>query len=129
MDGPKIRRLYYSVGEIAKIADVNPRVVRIWERKFPSFRPSKSKTGRRLFRPEDLDLIRLIKRFKEYGYTDKKISDLLQGTNREKLSREKLSQSKRDSEKLSLISEIKKGLEDILNLLEEIEPDRSNSVF
>ncbi len=129
MDGPKIRRLYYSAGEIAKIADVSPRVLRTWETKFPSLKPSKSKTGRRLFRPEDLDLILRIKKFKEYGYTDKKISDLLQGTSHEKLNGEKLSQSKKDSEKLSLISEIKEGLEDILNLLEEIEPDQSNTVF
>jgi len=129
MDGPKIRRLYYSAGEIAKIADVSPRVLRTWERKFPSFKPSKSKTGRRLFRPEDLDLILLIKKFKEYGYTDKKINDLLLGTSHEKTKLGKVLQHKIDSEKRSLIFEIKESLEDILNLLEETEPGRSNSGF
>ena len=76
-----------------------------------------------------MDLILLIKKFKEYGYTDKKINDLLQGASHEKTNLGKVLQHKIDSEKRSLIFEIKESLEDILNLLEETEPGRSNSEF
>jgi DNA-binding transcriptional MerR regulator len=78
MPGPVIRRLYYSVSEVSNIVGVHPHVLRQWENKFPDLKPAKSKSGRRLFKENDIELIRRIKKLRENGYTIKKIKELIQ---------------------------------------------------
>lgn len=55
-------RLYYSISEVCEMTDLKPHVLRYWETAFPMLRPSKNQAGNRVYRPRELDLIRLIKR-------------------------------------------------------------------
>lgn len=55
-------RLYYSISEVCEMTDLKPHVLRYWETAFPMLRPSKNQSGNRVYRPRDLELIRLIKR-------------------------------------------------------------------
>ncbi len=55
-------RLYYSISEVCDMTDLKPHVLRYWETAFPMLRPSKNQSGNRVYRPRDLDLIRLIRR-------------------------------------------------------------------
>lgn len=49
------RKLYYSIGEVAKIYNVNTSLIRFWEKEFDIIKPKKNKKGNRLFTPKDLD--------------------------------------------------------------------------
>ena len=64
------KKLYYKIGEACKELDIQPYVLRYWESEFQALSPSKSKSGQRVYRAEDLGLIRRIKEllYKE-GYT------------------------------------------------------------
>jgi len=54
-------KLFYKIGEVSRIAGVEPYVLRYWESEFSFLRPRKSKTGQRIYVRKDLDLIFRIK--------------------------------------------------------------------
>ena len=82
---PEARKLYYSIGEVARLFDVNASLIRFWEKEFEILRPHKNKKGNRLFTQQDVDNIRIIYHLvKERGYT-------LQG------AKEKLRKNKNDT--------------------------------
>jgi DNA-binding transcriptional MerR regulator len=77
---PKIEKLYYTIGEVAKIFNVNTSLIRFWEKEFEIIKPHKNKKGNRLFTPEDIENFHLIYHLvKEKGLTlkgaEKKIKE------------------------------------------------------
>jgi DNA-binding transcriptional MerR regulator len=54
-------KLYFRIGEVAKLAGIKPYVLRFWETEFPSLGPKKSGTGHRLYRRKDVQLVLEIK--------------------------------------------------------------------
>ena len=52
----------YRIGEVSRIAELKPFVLRYWETEFPMLQPVKSPRGHRLYRQEDVDLVLKIKR-------------------------------------------------------------------
>lgn len=57
---PKIEKLFYSIGEVAEMFDVNTSLIRFWEKEFDVIKPKKNKKGNRLFTKEDLENFHLI---------------------------------------------------------------------
>ena len=55
-------KLYFRIGEVARLAGIKPYVLRFWESEFPSLGPKKSGTGHRLYRRKDVELVLEIKR-------------------------------------------------------------------
>jgi DNA-binding transcriptional MerR regulator len=55
-------KLYFRIGEVAKLAGIKPYVLRFWESEFPNLGPKKSGTGHRLYRRKDVELVLEIKR-------------------------------------------------------------------
>jgi DNA-binding transcriptional MerR regulator len=53
---------YYRIGDVSRLVDVKPFVLRYWETEFPMLQPLKSSGGRRLYRQEDVDMVFRIKR-------------------------------------------------------------------
>ena len=51
----------YKIGEVCKIADVQPYVLRYWETEFPALAPNKSGGGQRLYSQREIDTILRIK--------------------------------------------------------------------
>ena len=51
----------YKIGEVCRIADVQPYVLRYWETEFPSLAPNKSGGGQRLYTRREIDVILRIK--------------------------------------------------------------------
>jgi DNA-binding transcriptional MerR regulator len=63
-------RLYFKIGDVAKICDLETYVLRFWESQFPQLKPNKSGTGQRLYRRRDVELVLEIKRLVHAeGYT------------------------------------------------------------
>lgn len=53
-------KLYYSISEVCTMTGLKPHVLRYWETAFPMLRPSKNQSGNRVYKKEDIGLIRLI---------------------------------------------------------------------
>ncbi len=101
----KVEKLYYSIGEVAKIFKVNTSLIRFWEKEFDIIKPRKNKKGNRFFTKQDIDNFHLIYHLvKEKGMT-------LAG------AKKKLRENKDDTESNF---EIIKSLTEIKNLLLEI---------
>ena len=65
-----IEKLYYSIGEVAKILDVPVSTVRFWENEFDILKPMKNKKGNRMFTPDDIRNLKIIHHLlKEEGMT------------------------------------------------------------
>ena len=63
-------KLYYSMGEVTEMFDVNASLIRYWESKFDCIKPQKNKKGNRLFTPSDIENFKLIYHLvKEKGMT------------------------------------------------------------
>lgn len=66
----EIEKLYYGIGEVAKMFDVNTSLIRFWEKEFDIIKPKKNKKGNRLFTKQDVENFRVIFHLvKERGYT------------------------------------------------------------
>lgn len=48
-------KLYYSIGEVAKMFGVNTSLIRFWEKEFDIIKPTKNKKGNRLFTADDIE--------------------------------------------------------------------------
>ncbi len=55
-------KLYFKIGEVAKIVGVKPYVLRYWETEFPSIRPGKTRSKHRLYRKRDVETLLEIRR-------------------------------------------------------------------
>ncbi len=55
-----IAKIYYKIGEVAEMFDVNTSLVRYWEKEFKIIKPKKSQKGTRLFTNRDIDNFRII---------------------------------------------------------------------
>ncbi|MDR1417492.1 MAG: MerR family transcriptional regulator [Prevotellaceae bacterium] len=102
---PKIEKIYFSIGEVAKMFTVNTSLIRFWEREFDIIKPHKNKKGNRLFTQKDVDNFRIIYHLvKEEGLT-------LDG------ARKRLKNKKTDEE---MNLEIVKSLESIKDMLLDV---------
>jgi DNA-binding transcriptional MerR regulator len=66
----EISKLYYTMGEVATMFDVNTSLIRFYEKEFDVLKPKKNKKGNRLFTPEDLENLKIIFHLiRDKGYT------------------------------------------------------------
>lgn len=65
-----LTKLYYSIGEVAEMFEVNSSLIRFWEKEFTQLKPKKNKKGNRLFTVKDIDKLNSIYFLvKEKGFT------------------------------------------------------------
>src|SRR4051812_31886852 len=63
-------KLYFRIGEVARLCDLPAYVLRFWETEFPQLSPKKSSKGQRLYRQRDVEnLVRIKKLLYEEGFT------------------------------------------------------------
>ncbi|MDC0204531.1 MerR family transcriptional regulator [Flavobacteriales bacterium] len=63
-------KLFYTIGETAKIFNVNVSLIRFWEKEFTILKPKKNKKGNRLFTKKDIENLQIIYHLvKERGFT------------------------------------------------------------
>jgi len=55
-------RLYFRIGEVARLCRLPAYVLRFWETEFPQLKPGKSSTGQRMYRRSDVENVARIKR-------------------------------------------------------------------
>tara|TARA_B100001248_G_scaffold108195_1_gene80685 strand:+ start:20513 stop:20848 length:336 start_codon:yes stop_codon:yes gene_type:complete len=63
-------KLFFKIGEVAKIFNVNISAIRFWEKEFDILKPKKNKKGNRLFTQRDMENLKIIHYLlKERGFT------------------------------------------------------------
>ena len=66
----KIEKLFYTIGEVAEMFDVNTSLIRYWEKEFDIIKPQRNKKGNRLFTKKDVENFYIIYHLvKERGLT------------------------------------------------------------
>jgi len=65
-----MEKMFYTMGEVAEMFDVNQSLIRHWEKQFDVLRPKRNKKGNRLFSPQDVERLKVIYHLvKERGMT------------------------------------------------------------
>ena len=54
-------KAYFRIGEVSKIVNVEPYVIRYWETEFKTLSPVRTKTAQRLYRKRDVQELLMIK--------------------------------------------------------------------
>ena len=66
----EISKMYYSMGEVSAMFDVNQSLIRFYEKEFDILQPKKNKKGNRYFTPEDIENLKIIFHLiNDKGYT------------------------------------------------------------
>ena len=101
----EITKLYYSIGEVAEMFDVNPSLIRFWEKEFSGIKPKKNKKGNRLFTAKDIETLKKIYQLvKVDGFT-------LDGAKSQLKSKSEISHAEpKDKEVADKLEEIKNEL-------------------
>lgn len=80
----EINKLYYTMGEVSAMFDVNPSQIRFYEKEFDVLRPKKNKKGNRLFTQDDIANLKIIFNLvKDKGYTLQGARDYLKSNKSE----------------------------------------------
>jgi DNA-binding transcriptional MerR regulator len=123
-------KLYFRIGEVAKLAGIKPYVLRFWESEFSGLGPKKSGTGHRLYRRKDVELVLEIKRLLyEKRYTIEGARKVLEAkpkrvavkpgpTKPARAQGELFGCSLADQEFMRRLEEVRRGLVELLHLLE-----------
>lgn len=110
LEEKETEKLFYSIGEVASMFDVNTSLIRFWEKEFDVISPSKNKKGNRLFTKKDIDNFKLIYHLvKEKGYT-------LQGA-KDKL---KTGIKESDQTKAEVVDKLKKIKDQLLRIKDQL---------
>jgi DNA-binding transcriptional MerR regulator len=114
--------------DVSETVGVSPYVLKSWERKFPALKPAKNKSGKRLYKPGDIDLIVKIRDWIVQGMSDLDVLQMLEGQDATlpddggtpAASHEPEVEIPRSTTKAQeiRIAEIRRDLEELLGLLE-----------
>ena len=113
---PKVKKLYYSIGEVSEITGLKAYVLRYWETEFSQLSPSKNRAGNRTYRQKDIDMIFEIK---DLLYSKKFTIDGARKMLQEKESTIKNAIEDRSDKKRLIIKKIKDDLTEILSIIKE----------
>lgn len=104
-----VEKLFYSIGEVGEMFDVNPSLLRYWEKEFSIIKPRKNRKGNRFYTKQDIDNIKLIYHLvKERGMT-------LQG------AKKKLKENKTETnENFELVKTLQNIREQLLEIKSEL---------
>ena len=112
MSLPLFEKKYYKIGEVSKLTDLEPHVLRYWEKEFATIRPKKDSGNQRLYSKGDLDAVFEIKRLLyDENFTIAGAKKQVRQNNKKTL---KAVAGKGDA---ALLKEIKRELESIRELL------------
>ena len=101
-----VKKIYYSMGEVAEMFDVSQALVRHWEAQFDCIKPHRNKKGNRMFTEADVEKLKQIYHLvKERGMT-------LKGANKA-LKRGSIDELSRDTELLERLQQIRAALVEV----------------
>ena len=108
-------KLYFRIGEVARLCRLPAYVLRFWETEFPQLKPVKSSTGQRMYRRRDVEnVLRIKKLLYEDGFTIAGARQQLRGEIKNEKKQAPLPFPARSAAELK---HIRQGLREILGIL------------
>jgi len=109
-------KLYFRIGEVARLCRLPAYVLRFWETEFPQLKPNKSGTGQRMYRRRDVEtVVRIRQLLYDDGFTIAGARQLLRGESRAGKVQDALPFSNRPSR--DGLRQVRQGLKEILGML------------
>ena len=119
MTPPRPTQEFFSIGEVCALTDLKPHVLRYWESQFRFLNPAKNRSGNRVYKSREVELIMLVKHLL---YTEKyTIEGARQRIEQYRKSGDLKTQAARAASRTTL-SELREQLEQVLQLLDGAEP-------
>jgi len=110
---------FFSIGEVCALTDLKPHVLRYWESQFRFLNPAKNRSGNRVYKSREVELIMLVKHLL---YTEKfTIEGARQRLDHFRRTGE-LKQAARDAMRYETVREVRDEIADVLALLDGREP-------
>jgi len=113
-------KLYFKIGEVCKITDVEPYILRYWESEFKLIKPYRTKSNQRLYRKKDVEaVLKIRKMLYDQKYTIAGAKKKLKETTPQMESRQQkqLSLNLPDQRYTAAIKEIRKELTHLSHML------------
>mgnify|MGYP006103337841 FL=1 len=123
MQVKKIKKLYYSIGEVSDITGLKQYVLRYWETEFPHLKPSKNSAGNRIYRQNDIDNLLEIKNLLHIEkFTIKGAKQYLKTHKSEKKSVQKTLNKvvPLSKDEIHTLKKIKLGIEELLKNIDSL---------
>ncbi len=116
---------FYSIGEVCALTDLKPHVLRYWESQFRFLNPAKNRSGNRVYKGREVELIMLVK---QLLYTEKfTIDGARQRIDHYRRTGE-LRVSARRAFEAEMANEIRTTVEEVLGILDGKAPPPKKSV-
>jgi DNA-binding transcriptional MerR regulator len=116
-----IKKLYYSISEVSKIAGLEQYVLRYWETEFPELKPAKNRAGNRIYTNKDIKLIMHIKQLlRDEKYTIEGAKQVMKEYQPEADTGEQLELLSFPLKKKIQDEEIKADMKEVKEFMEEI---------
>ena len=119
----KVKKLYYSIGEVSEITGLKQYVLRYWETEFAHLKPNKNSAGNRIYRQNDIEnLLEIKKLLHEEKFTIKGAKQYLKSHKQEK----KVQQTVKkvlpilDKDEINVLKKLKIGIEELLKDIENL---------
>jgi DNA-binding transcriptional MerR regulator len=110
---------FFSIGEVCALTDLKPHVLRYWESQFRFLNPAKNRSGNRVYKSKEVELVMLVKHLL---YTEK---FTIEGA-RQRLDHFRrtgdLKQAARDAMRYETVREVRDEIADVLAVLDGREP-------
>lgn len=132
MNQPQIKKLYYSIGEVAELTSLKAYVLRYWETEFPVLKPTKNRAGNRIYKDRDLKILFHIKYLLyDQKYTIEGARNQLKSANFEeiitsgnsasnlKVDKPSDGENSQEDKLVNALSSIRKGLLDLKKIVED----------
>ena len=114
---------FYSIGEVCALSDLKPHVLRYWESQFRFLNPAKNRSGNRVYKAREVELIMLVKHLL---YTEKfTIDGARQRVDQYRRTGE-LRVSARRAFEAELVQDLSTSLEEIVAILDGKVPQRGS---
>ena len=117
----KIKKLYYSIGDVSEITDLKQYVLRYWETEFSFLNPKKNSAGNRIYIDNDIKIIKEIQSLLyEKKFTIKGANQYLLNKykNEDKIDNIVKLVKENSSTDKELLLNLRKGLQDIVDLID-----------
>jgi len=116
---PRPTQEFFSIGEVCALTDLKPHVLRYWESQFRFLSPAKNRSGNRVYKSREVELIMLVKHLL---YTEKyTIEGARQRIEQYRRSGDLKAQASRAASRTT-VNELREQLEQILKLLDGAAP-------
>jgi DNA-binding transcriptional MerR regulator len=115
---------FYSIGEVCALTDLKPHVLRYWESQFRFLNPAKNRSGNRVYKGREVELIMLVKHLL---YTEKfTIDGARQRVDQYRRTGE-LRGSARQAFEAEVVQDLRASLEEVVGILDgKAPPPRKN---